>query len=314
MTVLDFQPRSIQVVLDELTTKQVPVNVQREAAPDGVDVGEVTFEPTEVTVTGPGAAVTRVVEARVVATLDPDGIDFDREVEARPVDENGEVVVGVELDPRTVHVSIPLFTNRESRTLPVNPVVTGTPAQGFRIASVAADPLVVSVEGDADQLAALLSADTAPVSVSGATRDVSVQVPLALPAGVVAVDADTVRVSVRIEALTETRTYSAGIRLDGREPGLEYGLSESQVLLTLFGPVADLDRLSTAPIVVGVNVAGLAPGTHDVPVVPSLPSTLTLVEVSPDTVTVTIAVPPTPAPASAAPSASFDGSSPSPAP
>ncbi len=314
VTVLDFQPRSIQVVLDELTTKQVPVNVQREAAPDGVDVGEVTFEPTEVTVTGPGAAVTRVVEARVVATLDPDGIDFDREVEARPVDENGEVVVGVELDPRTVHVSIPLFTNRESRTLPVNPVVTGTPAQGFRIASVAADPLVVSVEGDADQLAALLSADTAPVSVSGATRDVSVQVPLALPAGVVAVDADTVRVSVRIEALTETRTYSAGIRLDGREPGLEYGLSESQVLLTLFGPVADLDRLSTAPIVVGVNVAGLAPGTHDVPVVPSLPSTLTLVEVSPDTVTVTIAVPPTPAPASAAPSASFDGGSPSPAP
>ena len=222
VTVLDFQPRSIQVVLDELTTKQVPVDVQREAAPDGVDVGEVTYEPTEVTVTGPGAAVSRVVEARVVATLDPEGIDFDREVEARPVDDNGEVVVGVELDPRTVHVSIPLFTNRESRTLPVNPVVTGTPAQGFRIASVAADPLVVSVEGDADQLAALLSADTAPVSVSGATRDVSVEVPLALPAGVVAVDADTVRVSVRIEALTETRTYSAGIRLDGREPGLEY--------------------------------------------------------------------------------------------
>ena len=79
---------------------------------------------------------------------------------------------------------------------------------------------------------------------------------------------------MRIEALTETRTYSAGIRLDGREPGLEYSLSESQVLLTLFGPVADLDRLSAAPIVVGVNVAGLAPGTHDVPVVPSLPSTL----------------------------------------
>ena len=67
--------------------------------------------------------------------------------------------------------------------------------------------------------------------------------------------------SVHIEALTETRTYSAGIRLDGREPGLDYALSESQVLLTLFGPVADLDRLGSAPIVVGVNVAGLAPGS-----------------------------------------------------
>ena len=153
VTVLDFQPRSIQVVLDEVTTKQVPVDVQREAAPEGVDVGEVEYEPTEVTVTGPSAAVSRVVAARVVATLNAEGIDFDREVEARPVDDNDEVVVGVELDPRTVHVSIPLFTNRESRTLPVNPVVTGTPAQGFRIASITANPLVVSVEGDADQLA-----------------------------------------------------------------------------------------------------------------------------------------------------------------
>ena len=135
-----------------------------------------SYTPTEVSVTGASTAVSRVVAARVVATLDPEGIDFDRDVEARPVDDSGQIVAGVELDPRTVHVTIPLFTNRQSRTLPVNPVVTGTPAQGFRIASVAADPLVVSVEGDADQLAALMSADTAPVSVSGATRDVSVQV------------------------------------------------------------------------------------------------------------------------------------------
>ena len=65
----------------------------------------------------------------------------------------------------------------------------------------------------------------------------------ALPSGVVAVGAETVQVSVHVEALTETRTYSAGIRLDGREPGLDYAVSASQVLLTLFGPVADLDRL-----------------------------------------------------------------------
>jgi YbbR domain-containing protein len=317
VTILDFQPRAIQVVLDEVTTKQVPVDVQQGPTPEGVDVGEVVYTPTEVSVTGASTAVSRVVAARVVATLDPEGIDFDRDVEARPVDDSGQIVAGVELDPRTVHVTIPLFTNRQSRTLPVDPVVTGTPAQGFRIASVAADPLVVSVEGDADQLAALMSADTAPVSVSGATRDVTVEVPLALPSGVVAVGAETVQVSVHVEALTETRTYSAGIRLDGREPDLDYAVSASQVLLTLFGPVADLDRLGSAPIVVGVNVAGLAPGSHELPVVPSLPSTLTLVEVSPDTVTVTIAVPATQAPAASGAAqspAAPDGGTTSPAP
>jgi len=312
VTILDSQPRTIQVVLDEVTSKLVPVEVDQGSAPPGIDVGETTFTPSSVTVTGPASTVAKVVAAHVNVLLSPEGIDFDRNVEPKAVDESGAVVTGVELDPRTVHVTIPLFTNRESRTLPVNPVVTGTPAQGFRIASVIVDPLVVSVEGDADQLAALNQVDTQPVSVSGATRDVTSQVDLALPSGVVAIEDGKVNVTVHVEVVTETRTYSAGVRLDGREPGLDYSIGDPVVLLTLFGPVADLDRLGSAPIVVGVNVSGLGPGVHKLPVVPSLPSTLTLVEESPDSVTVTIALPPTPAP-SGAPAASDDGLS-SPAP
>ena len=157
VTILDSQPRSIQVVLDEVTTKQVPVDVQQGPTPPGVDVGEMTYTPTEVTVTGASTAVSRVVAARViVARSTPRASTSTATVEAQAGRrQRAQIVAGVELDPRTVHVTIPLFTNRETRTLPVNPVVTGTPAQGFRIASVAADPLVVSVEGDADQLAAL---------------------------------------------------------------------------------------------------------------------------------------------------------------
>jgi YbbR domain-containing protein len=301
VTVLDFQPRSIQVVLDEVVSKLVPVDVEVGPPPAGVEVGETTVTPEQVAVRGASQAVAQVAAARVTVALNPEGINVDRDFEADPVDDAGNVIAGVDLDPGTVHVTIPLFTNKQSKTVPVNPVVTGTPAQGFQIVAVAADPLVMSVEGDADQLAELQSADTAPVSVSGATRDVAVEVPLGLPAGVIAVGPGTVRVTVEIEALTETRTYSAGIRLDGREPGLDYALSESQALLTLFGPVADLDRLGAAPIVVAVNVAGLEPGSHDLAVVPSLPSTVTLVEVSPETITVTISVPPTPAPASGDP-------------
>ena len=44
-------------------------------------------------------------------------------------------------------------------------------------------------------------------------------------------------------------------------------------------------------VVVAVNVAGLGAGTHELPVVPSLPSTVTLVEVAPATVTVTVTEP-----------------------
>jgi YbbR domain-containing protein len=184
----------------------------------------------------------------------------------------------------------------------VNPIVTGTPAAGFRIAAIETTPLTVSVEGDQDQLVALIRADTEPVPVFGATSDVSVNVALALPTGVTPLAVTTISVTVRIEPVTETRTFSAGLRLDGEQQGFEYDVAQDRVLLTLYGSIVYLDRLGSAPIIVGVNVATLAPGTHDVPVVPSLPSGVTVADISPQTVTVIITALATPAPPTAPPS------------
>lgn len=306
VTILEVRPETITVVLDELISVTVPVRVARSAVPAGIDAGTTVFTPETATVTGPSVAVERVVAVRVNIALDPGGINFDRDVEANPIDAAGEVVHGVNVEPRTIHVTVPLFTNRESRTLPVNPVVTGVPAPGFRIAGVAADPLVISVEGDAEELNQLVQADTAPVAVFGATRDVTATVALALPTGVVPLGVTTVTVVVRVEPVTETRTFTAGFRLDGREPDLRYEVAATSVLLTLFGSVADLDRLAAAPLVVGVNVAGLDPGVHEVPVVPSISSGVTVAALAPETVTITVTDPamlvsPSPAPPSVVP-------------
>ncbi len=296
VTIVEVQPRDVQVVLDEEASKTVPVRVEPGPAPSGIQVGAVSYEPTEVDVTGPSTVVSQVVAARVNVSLDRGNLNVDSEIDALPINDAGDVVTGVTLEPRTVHVTIPLYTNRESRTLPVNPVVTGSPAPGFRIASVTVDPQVVTVEGNGDRLATLTQADTAPIAMFGATSDVTEIVAYALPTGVSATGPGTATVTVHVEAVTETRTYSAGLRLDGSDSRLTYALSDDQVLMTLYGSVADLDRLSSAPIVVGLNVAGLAPGTHNVPVVPSLPSGVTVASMSPRSVTVTITAPPSPSP------------------
>ncbi len=304
VTVVEVRPRTVQVILDTSVRKVVAVRVDEGTVPAGVQAGDPIVDPKTVTVSGPSTVVKSVVEVRASVRLDQSGVNVDRMVNPDPVDDQGQVVTGVNVDPATVHVQVPLFTNRQSRSLPVNPTVTGTPAQGFRIASISTNPLVVSLEGNLDALAALVRADTEPVQVSGATSDVNVVVGLSLPTGVVPLGIGTVSVSVRIEPVTDTRTFGAGLRLDGRQPGLDYEIAPDHVLLTLFGSVADLDRLGSAPLVVALNVAALGPGKHDVPVVPSLPSGVTIAALSPETVTVTIRVPATPTPAPASPSAS----------
>ena len=71
----------------------------------------------------------------------------------------------------TVHVTIPVFQDVRNKSLPVSPVVTGTPAPGFEIASIVVEPSVVTVDGDAEQLAGLTSVETTPVSVNGRVGD-----------------------------------------------------------------------------------------------------------------------------------------------
>jgi YbbR domain-containing protein len=304
VTILDVTPRTIQVVLDEKVSKQVKVVAALSDPPAGIQVGEVKVTPPSVTVTGASAAVSRVLSARVSVTIDSSGVSIDRDVRPDLVDAEGQVVSGVDMNPTLVNVQVPIYTNLQNRTVPVNPIVTGTPGAGFRIAAVEVRPLVLSVEGDQDQLAALVSADTAPVSVSGATRDVSSTVPFALPSGITAVGTQTATVTVRIVPVTETRTFTAGIRLDGRRPELTYEPSDLRVLLTVYGSTADLDRLAASPIVISLNVAALEPGVHDVAVVPSLPSAVTVAAISPETISVTVTARPTPAPAASTPGTS----------
>ena len=296
VSIVDSSPRSIPVVLDRLVPKTVPVTVDMSTPPDGLTVGNVTLTPAEVTVTGPSSLVRQVASARVGVTIDSSGVNIDREIQADPINLAGEIVTGVDPEPALVHVTIPVYKDLKNRSVPVNPIVTGTPAAGFRVTAVEVDPLVVSVEGDQDQLQVLAAADTAPVVVTGATRDVTVTVAYALPTGVSPIGAQTATVIVRIEAVTETRTYLAGIRLDGRSTDLLYEANESQVLLSLFGSTAILDRLGAIPIVISINVADLEPGIHEVPVVPTLTSAVTVAAISPETITVTVTARPAPAP------------------
>jgi YbbR domain-containing protein len=297
--ILDIRPRTIEVVLDTKVSAQVSVNVVRGPVPPGVEVGTTTYTPQQVTVSGPSAAVNEVVSVRVDVAFDPSGFDYDQEVAGTPVDASGAQVTGVELSPRTVHVTIPLYKNKQSRSVPVNPILTGEPAPGFRVSGIDVEPLSVTLEGDADQLAQLTGADTAPVPIYGATRDLSQNVTFALPIGITPVGSGTVRVTVHVEAVTETRTFTAGLRLDGGNPSLQYSLSVDSVLLTVYGSTADLDRLSSTAITVGLDVSGLTPGKHELNVIPSLPSGVSVVAISPSTVTVTISAPPSPSPAGA---------------
>ena len=240
-----------------------------------------------------------VTEVQANVTIEPSGLDVDRDVELIPVDAVGNRLTPVDVDPTTAHVPIAVFRDTESRPLPVTPVISGAPADGYEVTGIAVDPLIVSVEGDADMILGLTEAPTEPVSVSGATQDVTKDVGLALPEGVQPAGGAevTVRVTVTIRPVAASRSYDAGIIPTGTQVGLDYRLSTNHAIAVVGGPVADLDRLDAAAFTLLAPVGGLGPGTHEVTLTANLPLGLTLVQVNPPTVTVTITVAGAPTPA-----------------
>jgi YbbR domain-containing protein len=302
--VIDWEPPSVRVTLDPIKTRTgIPVHVViASPTPSGLDVRPPVYTPEAVSVTGLASVVDLVTEVQANVTIEPSGLDVDREVELIPVDAVGNRLTPVDVDPTTAHVRVPVFKNAESRPLPVTPVVSGTPSDGYQVTGITVDPLIVSVEGDADLILSLSEAPTDAVSVSGATQDVTQAVGLDLPEGVQPAGGTEarVRVTVTIRPVVGSRSYDAGIITSGTQAGLEYRLSTNHAIAVVGGAFADLDRLDAADFELIAEVGGLGPGAHEVPLTAKLTLGLTLVSVDPPTVIVTI----TPAAASpAAPSA-----------
>ena len=289
--VLGYEPAFASIQLDSLISVVVPVKVEHGTVPDGLTLGDTKVDPPGVVITGPKSVVDQVVAARADVQIQPGGIDVDQDVKLVPVDALGNAVSPVDVTPATARVVIPVFSDRQTRTLPVNAILAGTPAAGFEIASVTVQPLAVAVAGDADQLTQLVRVDTAPVQLTGISSDLTTSVELALPTGIVPVGDSVVVVTIKLRPVTATRTFSAGIRLVGARSDLTYVVAVDHVLVTIGGSVAELDRLSGSSLVVDIDVTGRTSGSADLLATANLSAGTTLVAASPARVRVTVSGP-----------------------
>ena len=302
--VLSAVPEFVSVKLEKVEPKVVPVDVVPGPPPVGFDVRAPQQSIETATVRGAQSDIARVTAVRAVVPIDSSGLDIDRDFPLVAVDEIGEPVRGVEVEPASVRVTMDVFKNETTKTVPIVPTFSGNPAAGFEVVRVTVSAPVVSLQGEASDLADVVNAQTAPVSVEGRSSDLDVTVGFVLPTGVTAVTLTTVQVNVVIRPVSESRTFNAGVVVVGGRADRTYTLSVQQALLTIGGSPPVLDRLSGAALFLNADVTGLDVGAHQVSLTIALEAGLSAVAISPPTVTVTIGLA---APASAAPSAAAGG-------
>jgi YbbR domain-containing protein len=293
VVVVGFEPDVVQVHLDPVETRQMTVNVNTGTVPDGLSLGPPQIEPQVVTIRGASSRVAAIRSVVARVPIDASALNVDRDVELQAIDEQGNAIANLELDPERVRVRIAVARELATRTLPVVPQLTGSLAAGMRLASVSVVPLSVTVSGEEAQITQLDSAPTIPIDLTGRTRDFELDVPLSLPAGVTVSGSGQVHVVVALIEEEASRTYGVGVTLIGALPDRAYTLAADQVAVALGGTIARLDSLDAATLTATIDVTGLDTGEHTLPVAFVPPDGLELISVAPEQLLVTISQPPT---------------------
>jgi YbbR domain-containing protein len=294
--IVDFQPRELELTLDPISERELPVKVLHGTMPEGVNVGLPQISPSAVTVRGASSRVETVAEVIARVPIDATALNVDRDVELVAVDANGNQVSGIELDPERARVRVAVARQLATKSLPVVPQLIGEPAPGYRVADVVVEPLVITISGEEATVSRLQAATTDPIDVSGRTTDLEAVVGYNLPADVSVTGEDQVRVSLTIVEEQAEATLLVGVGVTGTPCACTYAYDTTAVRVTVAGPAAELETLDAASLRATADVSGLSPGSHSVALAVAPSGNLQVVSIVPARLTVTITATPSASP------------------
>ena len=285
--VVDTDPRSITVNLEDLVTKPVPVKVRAVGSlPIGYELGEMAPSQGTVTVTGPESLVGLVSEAAADVNVTGLTVNVEQTVSLKPLGVGGSEIRGVRIEPSTLPVSVGIEQSTILRTLPLTVEVTGLPGPGFRVSSISISPPAVQVQGPLESAQQVDAITLPPVNVNGARSDIVRSVAIPLPPGLEFAGNERATVTVTIEPISGALRTSLAVRGEGL--GLRATFEPATVQVLMEGPLPVLNALPPGEPGAFVDLRGLSSGTYDLPVEVRLPDGVELQSVQPETVTVTI--------------------------
>jgi YbbR domain-containing protein len=245
-----------------------------------------TPDMVEVRVRGSSGALNRIAPGELVAVLDLRS--------ARPGQRvfhlTGSDVRApfgtsvVQVAPSNVYM---MFEHSATKMVPVIPALEGEPADGYVVSAAIAEPATVQVVGPESAVTRLTNATTEPVSLAGATTNISEAVMIGLSDPSVRL-ASPVGVQVRVSiAAAPVEWAIAGIKVDAAGRTASIQVSPPEVTVFLRGP-RETRGARAEDFTASIDIEGLQPGLFQLPVRVTPPARIGVIKVEPPAVRVRI--------------------------
>jgi YbbR domain-containing protein len=286
--IVGWTPSSTQVTLEEETSKQVTVQVNRQGTPaQGATISSLEASPTTVRVTGAASLVQRVQSAAVDVNLTGVRVSQQQQYTLSARDTSGADLRPLRIEPASAEVRISVTQVEVSWGVTVSLQTRGSVADGYNLVSATVDPPLITIQGPLEQVQAITFVPTEEIDLTNLRANQTRTVRLQLPASIKS-QRDSVSVTLRIEPQTGDFNFPVAPTIENVPAEMRATLQTTSISVILRGQVPVLRALPVGSVRATVDAKGLSPGVHVLDATVTVPQGVTLLSYEPRQVVVVL--------------------------
>ncbi len=280
--IIEVSPSTVQVLLDDEASKQVPVQISRlGATPQGIVVVSIEPNPTTVTVTGAASLIDRVESAAAEINLTGLRVNQQQQFVLTARDSSDVDLRPIRIEPNTADIRVTVSQTGVSRSVPVTLRTRGQVAEGYNLVGFSLDQDAITIQGSVQVVQAISSIDTEEFDLTGFSANQTRSVQLQLPIGVTT-QREAVNVTFMIEPSIAAWTLSIAPVAENLPDGLQALFQPAAISIVIRGELPTLNRLAPGAILAVLDLTGLEEGIHLLTPDIRLPEEISLVSASPE--------------------------------
>lgn len=266
-SVLNRNPGSIKLVVEQKIKKEVPVNiayvgsVQEEFI---ADKDNVLLDYTTVSITGPASTLDQITQAVITVDLNDKSESFSDSYEYTLCNRNGEPVDSAYVETNIAAVNLTLYIQRVKEIPLVLTVVDGGGATA-NTSSIVLSHETLKVSGNEAVLEQLEELALGTIDLGTIAEDTVLTFPVVLPTGVTNLSNVTeISVDVKFPELATKTVTVTNITATNVPADMEAEILTQTMQVTLRGPKAMIEQLTDADVSIVADLTGAQAGTFTV--------------------------------------------------
>ncbi len=180
--VVSILPREVNVLVDHITEKTVPVVAKVvDNSDEDLTVDSKRVEPMRAVVEGATSRLSKISKVTAPVNIKGQRENFQAECILVALDENGKLVSDVHIIPDKAIVDAVIIRKMVSADLPVRVVISGEMQEGLQITQMQVLPEKVRITAPPSVLKNLRELNTKPIDISNLTGSMAVNTELEIP-------------------------------------------------------------------------------------------------------------------------------------